>query len=332
MSLFENTPPQPRLYLPQIHPLIVPLEVAFRGEVGGRDGELGELLAVVEVVDLAVAEVLAQAATDLDVMVRRDRDVAVVKQRVDVGPEEDAVGDLVRAVGGVGADVRGLEDRECLFAADSTAPFVGVGDRHSKSALSESQFHGSLAVARLLFRKGDRHLRASDEPILNVPEQAAAFRTGRIHALPDHRAGRPVFGRADPIFSIEKERRRQDDAPDRWIRRLDPVLFAILAQAIREFPEIARAVLLLKRLPRHADRAKRILDEKPSADDRVMRTLELEKKQLARPERLERRPARPPEIHLIVSLAPQKIIPVIVSQSDKQVCHEGASGASEANG
>ena len=53
---------------------------------------MGELLAVVEVVDLAVAEVLAQAAADLNVMVRRDRDVAVVNQRVDVGPKEDAVG------------------------------------------------------------------------------------------------------------------------------------------------------------------------------------------------------------------------------------------------
>lgn len=69
---------------------------------------MGELLAVVEVVDLAVAEVLAQAAADLDVMVRRDRDVAVVEQCVDVGAQEDAVGDLVRAVGGVRADVRGL--------------------------------------------------------------------------------------------------------------------------------------------------------------------------------------------------------------------------------
>ena len=118
----------------------MPLEVAFRGEGGGRGGELGELLAVVEVVDLAVAEVLTQAPADLDVMVRRDRDVPVVEQCVDVGAQEDAVGDLVRAVGGVWADVRGLKDREGLFAADGTAPFVGVGDRHSKSALPEPQF------------------------------------------------------------------------------------------------------------------------------------------------------------------------------------------------
>jgi hypothetical protein len=63
---------------------------------------------VVFVVVAAVGELFAEALADEEAVVGIDGEVAGVKQGMEVGPEEEAVADLMGATLRVGTDVRSL--------------------------------------------------------------------------------------------------------------------------------------------------------------------------------------------------------------------------------
>lgn len=88
--------------------------------------------AVVAVVVAAVVEFFFDAATDFDVHVGGDGDVAFVEKSVEVAAQEQAVADEVLAAFGVGLDVGGVEGGKCPFIGDGTAAFIGVRDQHAE--------------------------------------------------------------------------------------------------------------------------------------------------------------------------------------------------------
>ena len=64
------------------------------------------------------AEVVGEVVTHAEGMVGRDGDVAGVVEAVDVGAQQQAVGERVRAAVRVGAHVRGLERGQRVLARD----------------------------------------------------------------------------------------------------------------------------------------------------------------------------------------------------------------------
>lgn len=95
---------------PQIPLLVVP-EQRLRCRTLCRLPRQPDLGAVQRVVIPPVLELLLDPAADLEVIVRRDRDVPGVEQLVDVGAEEDAVGERMLLHVAIVADVRRFERR-----------------------------------------------------------------------------------------------------------------------------------------------------------------------------------------------------------------------------
>jgi hypothetical protein len=70
--------------------------------------EIGDPGAVVFVVVAAVGELFLKALADEEAVVGVDGEVAGVKEGMEVGPEEEAITDLMGATLRVGTDVRSL--------------------------------------------------------------------------------------------------------------------------------------------------------------------------------------------------------------------------------
>jgi len=80
------------------------------------------------VVLLTIVVVLFEAlADDKPVAVGVNGDIAGVEQLVDVGTQEDAVGDVVGVRVGPLDDMRGFKDGQRMFATDSTLTMIGIG-------------------------------------------------------------------------------------------------------------------------------------------------------------------------------------------------------------
>ena len=74
-----------------------------------------DLLAMQRIIVAPVFEFLADPFAHLKAQVGRDRDVAGIEQAVDVAPQQQAIARLVAAAVAIGADVGGLQRRECAL-------------------------------------------------------------------------------------------------------------------------------------------------------------------------------------------------------------------------
>lgn len=66
-----------------------------------------------------------------------------------IGAQEQAVGDLVGAAVGVGLDVGGVEDGQAVLAGGGAGAGVGLGDGEAEGALAEAgadELLGAVAV------------------------------------------------------------------------------------------------------------------------------------------------------------------------------------------
>lgn len=108
-----------------------------RGTVGRlpRQPDLG---AVQRVVIPPVLELLLDPPTDLEVIVRSDGDVAGVEQLVDVGAEEDAVGERMLLHVAIIADMRRFQSGKRLLIRDGAAASVRVENSDAKAPLPEA--------------------------------------------------------------------------------------------------------------------------------------------------------------------------------------------------
>ena len=79
------------------------------------------------VVLLTIVIVLFETLTDHEpVAIRVDRDIAGIEQLVDVGPQEDTVGNVVRVRVGPLDDMRGFKDGQRVLPADGTLTTLPV--------------------------------------------------------------------------------------------------------------------------------------------------------------------------------------------------------------
>ena len=91
--------------------------------MGGKDQKF---FAVKLIVILAVAVVGMQVCADINAVVGIDCNVAAVKQCVDVGAQKQTVGHGMCSLFSIGLDVRRLQNRQCLFAADCTSSLISI--------------------------------------------------------------------------------------------------------------------------------------------------------------------------------------------------------------
>ena len=128
-----------------------PVPVRPVGGVGGQadGGAVGAQGVFEVVVDAAVGVLVAQGGADAELVVGGDRDVAGVVEAVQIGAQEQAVGDLVGAAIGVGLDVGGVEDGQAVLAGGGAGAGVGLGDGEAEGALAEAgadELVGAVAV------------------------------------------------------------------------------------------------------------------------------------------------------------------------------------------
>lgn len=121
---------------PLEHMVEVPGEcVAARLGRGARWDVL-ESLSVVRVVSPSVVPVGAQAIADADFIVRRDADVALIEEGVELFGEEEAVLDMVAARSEVRLDVRCVEDGTRVLTGYRAAAIVSSEEAKTESALA----------------------------------------------------------------------------------------------------------------------------------------------------------------------------------------------------
>jgi len=80
------------------------------------------------VVFLAIVVVFFEALADhKPIAVRVDGDIAGIEQLVDIGTQEDAVGDVVGVRVGPLDDMRGFKNWQRVLPADGTLTMIGIG-------------------------------------------------------------------------------------------------------------------------------------------------------------------------------------------------------------
>ena len=125
----------------------MPLQVVLDRAVDAVVGHDGQLFALVGVVHAAVAKVVVHATTRVDGKVRGDGQVAGVKERVHVRPQEEAVAHRVRAVLRERLDVRGLQHGHGALAGDGAAVVVGVDNKRAEDALAQAVLGQGFGVS-----------------------------------------------------------------------------------------------------------------------------------------------------------------------------------------
>ena len=93
------------------------------------------------VVVLAVVEVSFESPTDPHTMVRSDRDVPAIEQRMDVGSEQEPVAETMTTPVRDRPDVRGLQYRQGLLLRDRAATLIRIGDQDAERPLPQPLQH-----------------------------------------------------------------------------------------------------------------------------------------------------------------------------------------------
>src|SRR5579883_2746654 len=109
-------------------------------------------MAVHRVVMTAILEVVFEPPADLEATLIADRDIAKVEQAMNVGPEQKAVRDVVRAAVCVRPDMGGIQDRQGPLAGDRAAALVYIRHRDAECPLAKPRANQCrLAVSDLCF-------------------------------------------------------------------------------------------------------------------------------------------------------------------------------------
>jgi hypothetical protein len=168
---------------------------------------------------------------------------------MEVGAEEEAVVDAVRALPGVRLDV-GLEDGERAFAGDGAAASVSFGHERPERALPEALADPALALlgrgARVwrVDRGGGREPRGDGGP------EVAADAAGGVVPLARDDGVLPVGRRREPFRLVEEERLREHDGADDRLRgAVIRALGSVAFDARHELVEVGDAVAAFERHP-----------------------------------------------------------------------------------
>ena len=277
------------------------MEFVIRG-----DEQLG---AVVFVIVLAVAVVFVQAVAYFQDEVFGNGQVAVIKEGMEIGAEQNAVGDIMGAIQGVWLDMGSLEHGQRLFAADSAAAVIGIRHQDAESALAKAMLCHALGIFDWVCR---RHGRLVAQPVHHLLIYARTFANGGIVLFADDRACGPVVGLGDPLRFIEKEGLGENDAADVGECGVDPVLLPVGRDPAAELLIVFGAVLFAEGFPSQVNGHRGIADEEAPADDGIIGLFELEQKQVIGLESMKGCAAWPPEVDLVNVYAFKGAVPIII--------------------
>src|SRR5688572_16216424 len=131
-----------------IDAFIVPSQKADARRVSRRGGN-GHRGPVERIVRSAVSIILLEPRTDLEPVLRRYRDVALIEEPVQVGPKQNAITDVVRTMLRVWLDVRSFQCRRRVLLRHSTRTRVRVDHGDTEDALAQPRLNQLWrAVAR----------------------------------------------------------------------------------------------------------------------------------------------------------------------------------------
>lgn len=292
------------------------LRIGFFDQVSRRE----YLLPVEWVVGSAVVVVVLEAATDLEMMMAGDGNVALVEEAVNVGTQEQAVGDGVLPSFGVGFDMGGLKHGQGMLVGDGTGSLVGIGDTDPEAALAKARAgeNGFSVTFAFGFLSIDLPEGLHDLALFQDP---ATFSLGQIVSLALHEIGVPVSWLRDPLLFGKKN----------WIRYYQTadldlgiqLHFSILLDAAAHGRKVEGSVGRAERLPGQPGREDVVAKEGSIPGDRVVRALQFEEKEFTRLDGTEPPTAgRLPEIDLSqIRALQQELIPVVIGIADVSV-HE----------
>ena len=271
---------------------------------------------VVFVVVFAVAVVFAQAVADFQDEVFGNGQVTVIKKGMEIGTQQNAVGDVVGAIHGVGLDMCGLEDGQRLFPADSATIAICFRNQDAESSLSKAVLCYTFSIP---YSIRFRNCRLTAQPVHHLLIDAFAFAEGGVVLLAGHGHGRPVAGRGDPLGFRKKEGLGEDDAADMGECGVDPVLLPVGGDSIAEFLIVFCAVLFAEGLPSQVNGNRGIADEEAPAYNGIIGLFKLEQEQVIGLESMKGCAARSPEVDLVDALATKDAVPVVISQANEDV-------------
>jgi hypothetical protein len=247
------------------------------------------------------------------VAIFRDRHISIVKQFVKVRPQEEAVGYLMRTFVGVGANVCGLQHRQCPFTGNGTFPVIGVRYQYTKRSLTQPHpreegraipFRFGLGCYRpLCHAKSGRHF----EPEV-LPD---AF--GRVVGLPPHGVCWPACRGGNPFGILKEEGLAEKIAPDLWVGSHGA---AEMGDAFAKGGVVPDSIPFAEGLPGKPRGQDAKANEETTPDDEIFRGMELEQENDAWLEKIcgDRRRGLP-EIDLLRALLPKLSKPVLVSHT-----------------
>ena len=149
---------------------------------------------------------------DAEAVVERDGDVAGVVETVDVGAQEQPVGQRVRAAVRVGAHVRGLERGQRVLARDG-AGAVGAGDGDAEDALAEARLDDLRRAVAAEFHCERFRLRPQPRRALKaLGEDALPVAVQDVDGLAHLDTRLPVGVVGDPVVAGEEHRLREVEA------------------------------------------------------------------------------------------------------------------------
>ena len=224
---------------------------------------------MVGVVDSPVAVVISEAWTHFDVIIGGDGDIPLVKEGVDIPPEEHSVGDLVALLDAEGDDVGSLEDRQGPLFADGAATVIGVGDTSPAKPPVQC---GREPWSSRIEQQDPQKPPPVGRGIRSITHQEdASFMSRLIIALALDDVELPVCGDGDPILT--GKRSREDDTPDLRIGVVRFVLPYALLKFSKHGPFFGPKASQARKVGRIEKRVKN-----PHSNDVVLRGVELERK------------------------------------------------------
>jgi hypothetical protein len=91
------------------------------------------------IVAVTVAILISKFRADAHPQVRRDSEIPLVKQSMQVSPQQKPVGGVVSAAFGIRPNVCGVQNRQGMLSRDGTCPFVCLSNGDSERTLTEAR-------------------------------------------------------------------------------------------------------------------------------------------------------------------------------------------------
>src|SRR5262249_44991431 len=181
-----------------------------------RRARYHNLSSVSGIVFVPIFELFFDPSANLQTIFRRHRDIAAVKERVHVLPEENAIRYRMGPTFRVGSNVRCFQNVQNRRVRKRAAPLVGIGNQNAKRSLPQAR-HDHLWGAKARPFLDDFHGQnvstlAKFQPILNLlPNRESSLITCCVTS-PLNNVGSPIRCRNPLVLWKEKRRLKKNAA------------------------------------------------------------------------------------------------------------------------